>query len=421
MERKGYNSFNHNLINKYSLNSIFSKRESFCISHKSFLEIILEQIKDYQYHFLSEKNNSKNIIQYLSTFKNNLSSILKEKTNKQKYLEKELNLKKYRIQHELYDKPHNKDKRVNQYNSYNSVDGITYIQENNYKLNKNKINYLNEKQLLENLSFKIENEISKIDFETQKKINLIINLRSQRFYQEEDLEIVTDQKKLKSKAAYIMKKNLKHCQHELLTSINEKIKNDLKANKIKEEIDNIKEQIKINEEYINSKDVIFEESNDYTRSIIINENIPNNGKNVNEKDKEKPNKYKNKGNRKSLDSLHNFNDKLDINSKSMNIDEFNETINKKVIRSLSNKINRINLLNIKDNCKLNINFNFNVNNLNIINGDYNKNKNNYKESLTYRTNSLNEKNYNDKEAITEKNYKNYLKNEYYSDKDEKTI
>ena len=105
----------------------------------------------------------------------------------------------------------------------------------------------------------------------------------------------------------------------------------------------------------------------------------------------------------------------------MNIDEFNETINKKVIRSLSNKINRINLLNIKDNCKLNINFNFNVNNLNIINGDYNKNKNNYKESLTYRTNSLNEKNYNDKEAITEKNYKNYLKNEYYSDKDEKTI
>jgi len=103
----------------------------------------------------------------------------------------------------------------------------------------------------------------------------------------------------------------------------------------------------------------------------------------------------------------------------MNIVEFNEAINKKVIRSLSNKINRINLLNIKDNFKLNINFNFNVNNLNIINGDYNKN--NYKENLTYRSNSLNEKNDNDKEVITQKNYKNYLKNEYFSDKDEKTI
>ena len=214
-----------------------------------------------------------------------------------------------------------------------------------------------------------------------------------------------------------MKKNLKHCQHELLKSINKKIKNDLKANKIKEEIDNIKQQIKINEEYINSEDVIFEKSNDYTRSIIINDNRSNNGKNVNEKDKGKSNK--NKGNRKSLDSLYNFNDKLNINSNSMNIVEFNEAINKKVIRSLSNKINRINLLNIKDNFKLNINFNFNVNNLNIINGDYNKN--NYKENLTYRSNSLNEKNDNDKEVITQKNYKNYLKNEYFSDKDEKTI
>ena len=421
------NNDSHNdLKTNCSFSITFQKTESFLISHKSFLEIILEQIKYYQYIFLSEKKNIKKIKKYLNAMKKSLSSILKEQSNSQKFIEKEIKSKKTKLQNELYDKIINKDIRKNH---FNSIDGINYIQNNSDIKKNNKINYINEKRQLEILCFKAENEISKIEFEIQKKINLIIDLRTSRFNQEENLEILTDQKKYKSKAYRIMKKNLKNCQQDLLQIINKKIKNDIKANKIKEEIESLKKQIKNKEEYIDSDNIIYEDSSDYTISILINDNLINENR-IDEKEKEKE-KIKNLNkiinnkeikNRYSLDIINNIDDIYNIKNKikysKMNFNDINEKLNTKVIRSLSNKIKKINFKNLENNCKLNINFNFNVNNLNIINGKSNE------EKVTFTNKSFNENysdNIKDDNDIFLKKDKNINNCDYNSDKDEKKV
>jgi hypothetical protein len=258
-----------------------------------------------------------------------------------------------------------------------------------------KINYSNEKEQLENLNFKIENEIEKIEFEIHKKINLIINLKTYKLNQEENLELICENQNIKEKALHIMKKNLKKYQKELLNIINIKIKNDLEINKTKEQIEYFKDQIKFAKNYIDSENIIYEDSSDFSKSIIIEEtkqHILDDNKN-NDKNIKKDNKNnKNKENRHSLDITYNFDENSNINninSNQINLNDINNEINQKVIRSLSNKIKRMDFLNLNKNCNLNINFNFN--NLNIINGNFKEDKNFQKENF----NTIN--NYNEEE------------------------
>ena len=388
------NSFKSN----HSFNFTFQKSESFLISHKSFLEVILEQIKSHQYNFLSEKKNLKKIKYYLNIMKQNLTSILKEQLNYEKFLEKKNNTQKSKIQNELYNQKINKDIIIN---PFNSVCGVDYIiqKENAVKSKNNKINYINEKQQLEILIFKAENEISKIEFEIQKKIKLIIYLRTERLIEEENLEIDATQKKLKSKALNIMKKKLKNSQKDLLKIINKKIKNDIKVNKIREEIELVKKQIKNQENYVDSENIIFEDSIDCKRSIDMDSSQENDIiigkkqkiKNINKIINTNPNRVKS-NNRCSVDVVNHIYGinriKNKIKDHNMNFDDINEKINTKVIRSLSNKIKKINLKNIENNCNLNINLNFNVNNINIINRQSDEDK------INYTNKSFNEDNYN---------------------------
>ena len=392
MEKEESKSFNQYLNNIPIIDYAFKRTESFVISHKSFLEIILEKIKKYQYFFLSEKINPKKTKQCLLAFKNNLLFMLKEKTNKQQYLEKEINIKKSKLQHKLYDKNTKND----QLNNYNGIDNMNYIKEQ-LKLKNNKINYLNEKKLLETLSFKAENEINKIESDIQIKINSILILRTFRFRQKASIEIIPDQKQLISKADQIMKKQLKNCRHDLLIGIKKKINTNLKANKIKEEIKSYKKKIQMKENYITSEDIINEDPSDRSNSLVINHKKSSHENLIKEEDNENKNKISNnriiRCSRNTVDHL-NIDNNLNINNNN-DLNEFKEVINKKIIRSLSNKIKRINFRHLKENYNLNINFNFNVNNLNILNGNYIKIDNNNKNNnLTYMDKSFNKENYN---------------------------
>ena len=355
-----------------------SLKKSNLISQKSFLEIILEQIKNCQVSFLSEKLSLNKLKQYLIMMKKNFFLISKEKINSKKYLEKEIIEKKLKIQKGLSDQKIGKHKENFQNSHYNSIDSINYTQEsifNIYKMN-NKINYSNERQQLENLCFKIENELDKIEFETQRKINLIIKLRTSRLNQEENLEIFTNHKILKEKASHLMKKLLKKLQKVLLNIINGKITKDLEINNIKEQIVFLKNQLKNQKGYINLEDVIYEDSSELSNTIVIKNETKEGCSNNDEDIKNVVGKImKNKSNRYSVDMIYklsenyNFNNNNkdnNLNYNKINFNDINNTINKKVIRSLSNKIKKINFKNFNNNCKLNINFNFN--NLNIING-----------------------------------------------------
>lgn len=433
MERNKTNDLQNYIKIKSHTKEELRKAESILISHKSFLEIILEQIKNYQTQFLSlnKYQKHKKIKDYLIKIKASLSSIYKEKINKQKFLENKISTKKTKLQNLLYDKKPKKDTKEIKYYHYNSIDNLNYYKDNNKitELNNIKqINYVSEKQQLEILIFQLTNEIEKIEFETQKKINIILNLRANRLNQEENLEIIAEQKNLKSKAGRVMKKNLKYFQQNLLEVINHKIKNDLKIKKKKEEIENIKQEINYKKNYIDSDNIIYEESSDYVKSIIIDSEIininnePDNNNDINKQRKMNTNNNndkKNKGNRHSLGFLSIMNDKFvlinNINKCGMNLNGINEQINSKMIRSVSNKIKRINLNKFKNNCKLNINFNFNVNNLNIINGQLNEEQINIDKDKNLSAKNNNKFN---KQSTFEKKIKKKINYEYNSDNED---
>ena len=246
----------HERNNSYSLliNDNNSINDSSLISRKSFLETILNQIKSSQYHFLLNKQKASDVKEYLKQMKNDLQNLEKEKQIKIKNIKEEKRIKNK----ETHNKLHNKSK--NKSNHYNCFDDIKSFQHN---IKDIKIDYIIEIEQLKILSFKIENEISQVDLEFKKKISSILGLKIARLYQEEDLELTTQNKKVKSIATHLMKEKLGKLKKILIYKIKTNLKINEKENKL---LDKIK-KIKLNKEitknkykqYLLTNNTIFEE------------------------------------------------------------------------------------------------------------------------------------------------------------------
>ena len=391
---KRIDSQNKKAFKLYS-NDSSKQKNPFFITRKSFLEIILKQIKTYQNNLLSNnENNIKKTKKYLYEFKSFLSSILEEKIKYKKYLEKENLSKKEYIQKLKFSKI-NIYNIIEKNNNYNSIDSINYNKKNNVeKLTNHNINYIKEKKQLEDLCFKAENEIKKIESKILKNITLIIELRTSSILEEKDLEIINETPKNMLKAGNILKINLKKYQKDLLKLVEKREQNNIKIKNITEEIEYYKEIIKRKEEYILSDNIILEESSDYSRSIIIDNNINryNSMINIHNSNEIKQIKIydinlniKNNIPKKKEYQRHSVNlfckDNRKMNINNIGVNKAEQNFNKKIIRSLSNEIKKIDFKNFKDNFKLNVNFNFNINNINIINEKSKEDKNNNKENL----------------------------------------
>lgn len=391
---KRIDSQNKKAFKLYS-NDSSKQKNPFLITQKSFLEIILKQIKTYQNNLLSNnENNIKKTKKYLYEFKSFLSSILEEKIKYKKYLEKENLSKKEYIQKLKFSKI-NIYNIIDKNNNYNSIDNINYNKKNNVKkLTNHNINYIKEKKQLEDLCFKAENEIKKIESKILKNIALIIELRTSSILEEKDLEISNETPKNMLKAGNILKINLKKYQKDLLKLVEKRGQNNIKIKNITEEIEYYKEIKKRKEEYILSDNIILEESSDYSRSIIVDNNINryNSMINIHNSNEIKKNKIydinlniKNNIRKKKEYQRHSVNlfckDNRKMNINNIGVNKAEQNFNKKIIRSLSNKIKKIDFKNFKDNFKLNVNFNFNINNINIINEKSKEDKNNNKENL----------------------------------------
>ena len=391
---KRIDSQNKKAFKLYS-NDSSKQKNPFFITRKSFLEIILKQIKTYQNNLLSNnENNIKKTKKYLYEFKSFLSSILEEKIKYKKYLEKENLSKKEYIQKLKFSKI-NIYNIIEKNNNYNSIDSINYNKKNNVeKLTNHNINYIKEKKQMEDLCFKAENEIKKIESKILKNITLIIELRTSSILEEKDLEIINETPKNMLKAGNILKINLKKYQKDLLKLVEKRVQNNIKIKNITEEIEYYKEIIKRKEEYILSDNIILEESSDYSRSIIVDNNINryNSMINIHNSNEIKQIKIydinlniKNNIPKKKEYQRHSVNlfckDNRKMNINNIGVNKAEQNFNKKIIRSLSNEIKKIDFKNFKDNFKLNVNFNFNINNINIINEKSKEDKNNNKENL----------------------------------------
>ena len=339
---------------KYSESPLITEKkkssDSFLISHKSFLEIILNQIKSSQNYSLSNCTNMKNLKQNLKNLNENLKNLENGRKKTKEYMENKIKNKKIEIQNKLYNKSNDNNTT---YNHYNSIDDIKYFKNNQEK----QIDYLNEISQLKLLSFKIENEINQIDFEFSRKLNMVLSLKIARLYQEEDLEINVETKKLKSQTTHLMKQNLKDLKQILISTIKTNLNNNMKQKKLQEKINELKIYLpkkKKHKQYLMTNNTITEEEkNNTTRSYDSSDNEY----------------FK----RKSLYKHSSNCDKGEILD--FDIDEIREKINNRVWRSLSNKIvKRKNVQFFNNNLNLNINLNLNFNNVKIIKENINEDK-----------------------------------------------
>lgn len=320
-----------------------SIKNSSWISHKSFLEQFLNQIKSNQHYLLVNKPNIKSIKQYLKTMESNLQNCEKDKITYEKYLMNEIQFKKTDVQNKLF----NKEKQIN---------------------------YLNEIEQLKFLSFKIENEIQQIDYEFKKKINSILNLKITRFYQEEAQEFVIQSKQNKSTATSLMKKNLEKYQKNLISMIRKNLNNNLKIKRINQKIKETKidlENIKknIHNAYLFTNNTINEEINYNYNDKTSSENSSDNEEDV-DNNKKRNSVYKHS-------SINSKCENLDIN-----FDEISEQIKNKMMRSLSNKLVKRKIVKfINNNLNLNVKLNLNFNNIKIINSNTNTDKNKAKVDI----------------------------------------
>jgi len=290
-----------NNTSKTYIKYLFSTSEKNLLSHKSFIRNILNEIKTYQSYCLIKSQNTKELKSLITEIKSKLLSINKEKIIIKELLESQIISNISKLQNEIF--------------------GYSKQEKNNISIRNDNLKYLNEKKQLDDLSFKLENEIERIDFEVLKEVNLILNLKFERLNQETNLEILTKREELKLKAIHIMKKNLNYHQKYLDQLLLEIFENKLKINKKKKQIEHMKRQINNKKNHI--KHFIsnsFDGKND-----VINKN--ENG----------------------------------IRNEFLIKFEDIKKYNKKIFRNLSNNIRRN-----KSNSQLNFYFNFDIKNPNFI-------------------------------------------------------
>ena len=277
------------------------------INHKIFLKKLLNIIKICQIDFLSNKkkfNKKSSNKSLLSTLKTELFNILKESTFIKASIQNEIITKKKILQKQVFGEESN----ISDNNNNNLNDNYLLGSENIIDLNysndqKNKTNIkpksLKKAQLIEQaennlyynihielyhlklLNFKIENQIEALNSNINQR-TYIINCAKTFSFDSEYIPRIYCNTKAEIDKAY---KILYNINNHVLKAFREvvKAKNKIEAdtNEIKARIDNI-EICYYNyfnqgtKKYIETKDIIDEESREYTKSIAFTVKNTNN-------------------------------------------------------------------------------------------------------------------------------------------------
>ena len=308
-------------------NSLFSKaspddkQEPILFNHKSSLEVLLKMLKNFQIDYLSLRVKKLGTKQMLLSLKDNLNSMLNGKIKKLKKLKNETEVKKKKAQKMLY--PSSKEAKKNIVTS----------------------NWI-EKDQLQLLNFQIENEISKTDYFIEKKSQIIKNFKSEVFYFEENREIFyyTNYENYKYISLFLGN-IIKQVKKEFLCKVQEKTKNEKEIIQLSEQINSLKitmEDMHLEgpKKYIDTDEIIQEDSKEYTRS---NNQSKNNSFNIH--------------NIKLLKRLSNASHRNSLN-------KYKKTLfyNKEISKDILNDINASNNINNYLNMNINVNINLNNNN-----------------------------------------------------------
>ena len=244
--------------------------------------------------------------------------------------------------------------------SKNKIQNILFPPSNSENLDKYKINTkISEKNQLKLLNFQIENEIEKTKFLTEQKAQIIGYITSIPFFFEANKEIFCNNNyETITKITELLNEMIRRVRKEFIDVVKAKMKLELEINGITVQINYIKDNIedyklKGCKKYIESEDIIQEDSKEYVKSIFTNQSKRNS--------------------LSSINNIHYVKKKSGINSKNKDIIIKKERIikNKTLNNNIffTNKINKsilndINNKNVNNYLNMNINVNVNLNNNN---------------------------------------------------------
>lgn len=335
--------------------SIETKNQSL-LNYKSSLEVLLKTIKNFESNYFSKQSTkTKTTKQMLILLKDNLNLMLKEKNKTLNYLKKDNDFNKKRLQNKQFPSPI-----------------VSKKKNNKNKMNNNKISYVLETEQLQLLNFQMQNEINKTSFLYEQKMQINTYIKSIPFFFETSQEIFCNNNyENYTKISELLTDIIRRVRKEFIEVVKEKMEKEVELNAANVKINFIKNSIINNDlngcrKYIETEDIIQEESKEYTKTIMTNQSKKNSFSSNNNKTLIKKmssissgsskNKYINKNKEKKLK------DKLQRNI------IYTNKINKDIFNDINNsKIN--NYLNM--NMNINVNINLNNNNNNFIHESFN--------------------------------------------------
>ena len=365
--------------------TFINNEEQILFNHKSSLETLLNIIKNTQVLYLSKDNNinkNKNTKQILITLKENLNLLLKEKTKKHNYIKNKNDFIKTKLQNVLF--PKSKD-----------TNNIGY----NNKIKDNISTSISEINQLQLLNFQIKNEIDKTNFLIEQKVHYHSYVKSIPFFFQ---SFCNNNYETNKKITKFLREIIRQVRKEFIKVVKEKMNKEFEINGLIFNINYIKDNIDTYKEngykkYINTEDIIQEESKEYTKSMITTQSKRNSISTNNNKNLIKNNTNYNNNKKQRI-----IKDKLQKN----NIFSTHK-INKDILTDNNNKKNIQNYLNMN----INVNINLNNNNNNYIDGSFNSSTSSNGTNEEKNKNEQYEMDINDKNKIiitpiiTSDNYK----------------
>ena len=314
-----------------------SKNYEKLTSHKISLELLLSEIKTSEIAVLSNSDKSLNkiIIRVLLDLKDNLKQMLEENQSKEKILEKKITDKKTILQKQLFKINKNEPQKN---------------KKETYEKNKN-INISNLKSeifLLKTLNFMAENYIKEMENIIIKKHNEYNYIKLCMYYTTiEEKEIVCKEQKYYPLVTKLLHKEIFDVRKKFKLVVSTKQYQNDEIETTNQNLMQLKDFIgKKKNGYMDNKEIIPEESKEFTQSITLNRMANNINNLMNIYNKQKPVENEYGDNIIIIDNL----DDESFNSNEMSDLSKNEK-NKKL--NINNNIHQL--------INLNMNINFNVN------------------------------------------------------------
>lgn len=241
--------------------SVSEKEEDFIVQ-KQNLKQILSNIKTIQVSFLcdtnSEKNGKKKIKNLLEDMKEFLTIILKQKNKKYNILIDSYNLKVEEMQMKIFSPKNNRNLL-----KLNTSNNQSFSREINEK-------YFNDELTqLKIMNFKLENDIQQIEYILQMKSDLQFLLKNNEKHHtpENFKEIICRSQKEYPLVSRILHKKAVETRKFFTYVVSMKTFQNLEIDDLQNNINKLKNIILREGKYVDSQDVIEEESHDYNSNI----------------------------------------------------------------------------------------------------------------------------------------------------------